>query len=97
MDEIKMLEKISKLETQIATMQNEINQLKGLAIDIHEMSTRVVLITEQIKYVTQDLNELKDDVQSIQDKPEDRLELIVKSVLTAVISAIVAYLISQLK
>lgn len=97
MDEQKILERLGVLETKVANMTTEINYLKGLIGDIHEMSLSVALIAEQLKNVTEDLKELKEDVQQVKAKPEDRLELIVKTVLTAVISAIVAYLIARLK
>lgn len=97
MDEQKILERLGVLEVKVANMETEIIYLKGLIGDIHEMSLSVALVAEQIKNVTDDIKELKEDVQKIQAKPQDRLELIVKTILTAVISAIVAYFIAKIK
>jgi archaellum component FlaC len=97
MEDNKISERLGILETKVENMENEIKDLKSLISEIHEMSLNIVLMTEQIKCMNGDISGLKDDVQKIQEAPAGKWDLIVKTIITGIVSAVVAYIITMIK
>lgn len=97
MEDNKISERLGILETKVENMESEIRDLKTLINEIHEMSLNIVLMTEQIKNINNDVKDLKADVSEMQEQPASKWELIVKTVITGIVSAIVAYIVAMLK
>lgn len=97
MEETKIIERLTVLETKVESMDEEIKELKMIIEEMHKISTNIALMTEQMKNINEDVKDLKEDVQTIQNEPADKWALIVKTIMTAVVSAIVAYVITCLK
>ena len=81
--------RISAVEQSIKYAHHRINDIEKLVESVHT-------IANEIKHMREDLNDVKERVDIIEEKPAKRWDLVVTTVVTAVTSGFVGYLLSSL-
>ena len=81
--------RISAVEQSIKSAHHRINDIEKLVESVHT-------IANGIKHMREDLNDVKERVDIIEEKPAKRWDLVVTTVVTALVSGFVGYLLSSL-
>ena len=81
--------RISAVEQSIKSAHHRINDIEKLVESVHT-------IANEIKHMREDLNDVKERVDIIEEKPAKRWDLVVTTVVSAVTSVFVGYLLSSL-
>ncbi|MBQ6164800.1 MAG: hypothetical protein IJK23_10035 [Clostridia bacterium] len=89
MTETEIVERLTRVEQSVKSAQHQIDETKELVGGIHELAS-------EVKYMREDLSEVKKDVGELKSKPAKRYDLIVTGIISALTSGAVGYLIAQL-
>lgn len=76
-------------EGRIKKLENETNTL-------HKLATSVEVMAEQLKTMNNNFVSLRNDVESLKEKPAKRWDSIVDKVLWGVVGALLTYILSQI-
>lgn len=76
-------------EGRIKKLENETNTL-------HKLATSVEVMAEQLKTMNSNFVSLRNDVESLKEKPSKRWDSIVDKVLWGVVGALLTYILSQI-
>lgn len=89
MDNESLIERLVTVEQEIKSEQHQINELKDLVQTIRDLAAG-------INYMRDDLDKMKEDIDTIKEKPTKRYELIVTSIISALTSGIITFVISTI-
>nr|DAH37281.1 MAG TPA: Hemolysin [Caudoviricetes sp.]DAZ34685.1 MAG TPA: hemolysin [Caudoviricetes sp.] len=81
--------RISAVEQSIKSAHHRINDIEKLVESVHT-------IANEIKHMREDLNDVKERVDIIEEKPAKRWDLVVTTVVTALVSGLFGMLLSNL-
>lgn len=84
MDEIKIAERLAKLEQDQKSVHRRLDNLDRLTVSIHSIAT-------EIKAMREDLNNIVARLDEIEHRPQKRLDVVITSSITAVIGAVIGY------
>jgi len=88
------VEEITRLKVEVATMHNEIEELKKVYTVIHSLATDVAVMTSEMQGMKNDIVDIKANVEDIKEAPANDYtyykRLIVGIFITAVITAFLA-------
>ena len=87
---------IMEYEGRISTTEQNVKSAHKRIDDIEKLVESVHTIANEIKHMREDLNDVKERVDIIEEKPAKRWDLVVTTVVTAVTSGFVGYLLSSL-
>ena len=85
---IKLEHRLTEAETRIAILEKQ-------QADYGELVKAVTKLAEREKVVESDVKEIKNEVKSINSRPAKRWELIVSTVITVVVTALLTYFLSR--
>lgn len=85
---IKLEHRLTEAETRIAILEKQ-------QADYGELVKAVTKLAEREKVVESDVKEIKNEVKSINSRPAKRWELIVTTVITVVVTALLTYFLSK--
>ena len=94
MNDIEIIEKITKLEQHGILVDEQIADLKKITNEIHIMSESLVRLTEQMKTASNDIKQIKTDLSKIEEEPSKKWNDLTKTIITAVVSGLIALTIS---
>lgn len=86
-DEI--VERITAAEQAVKAAQHQIDEMKELINSIHELAS-------EVRYMRTDINKMQTDIDEIKAKPTKRYELIVTTIITALLSGGIGFVISSI-
>ena len=82
-----IIQRITANEQAIKSAQHQIDEMKELTNSIHELAS-------EVKFMRNDLNKVQNDIDEIRSKPAKRYDTIVNTVITAITSGLVGFLLS---
>ena len=85
---IKLEHRLTEAETRIAILEKQ-------QADYGELVKAVTKLAEREKVVESDVKEIKNEVKNINSRPAKRWELIVTTVITVVVTALLTYFLSK--
>lgn len=85
-----------KTEHRLTELETRVDIIEKQQADYGKLVEAVTSISEREKIVENDVKEIKSDVKSITSKPEKRWELIVTVAITAIVTALITYCISNI-
>lgn len=89
-------EKLIHIEDRCKSNTHRIDELEKRADDTEKLVTSVAIIAEKQNQMDGDIKEMKCDVKRLVEKPAKRWDSIVDKILLAIITALVAYALSQI-
>lgn len=87
---------IMDYEGRISTAEQSIKSAHKRITDIEKLVESVHTIANEIKHMREDLNDVKERVDIIEEKPGKRWDLVVTTVVTALVSGLFGMLLSNL-
>lgn len=79
---------LATLDQRIKSAQHQIDEQKDLISSIHELAS-------EVRFMRTDINKMQKDIDEIKAKPNKRYELVVTTIITAITSGAVGYVISH--
>ena len=87
---------ISALQAEVKSTWKRIDEQKALAESAHTLALSVRDLTNAQKNNTEAITELRSDVDERQQKPAKRWDGVVGTVLTAIVTAIITYVVAMM-
>ena len=94
MDEQKLENRLTKLEESLDYIGEDLEDLKTTQADIHSLAMSVNTLALQVKRLVDDMCKVDGRLAAIENKPAQRWDSIVKTMLTALVAGAVGYAIS---
>lgn len=94
MDEQKLENRLTKLEESLDYIGEDLEELKTTQSDIHRLALSINTLAEQVKRVVDDMCKVDGRLATLESKPAQRWDNIVKTMLTALVAGAVGYAIS---
>lgn len=94
MDEQKLENRLTKLEESLDYIGEDIEELKTTQADIHSLAMSVNTLALQVKRLVDDMCKVDGRLATLESKPAQRWDNIVKTMLTALVAGAVGYAIS---
>lgn len=88
MENEKIIERITAVEQAVKSAQHQIDEMKDLINSIHDLAS-------EVKHMRTDLNKIQTDIDTIKARPTKRYELVVTTIITALTSGIIGFVLSQ--
>lgn len=89
MDEVRLAERLTAVEQSAKSAHKRLDEL-------HELTTSVAGMVNELKHMREDINRHSDELEALKQKPIKHYDLIVTTVITALTSGAVGYLLSLL-
>ncbi len=99
-------ERIRAVEESAKSAHKRINKLEENQAILMDMNASIKALAEQAqrqkeemhefkKDIKEDIDEVKNDVKELKEKPAKRWDLIVTAIITAIVSGLIGFVISQ--
>ena len=88
-------ERVTRHTEQIKTAFNQITELKALAESVKDLALSVQLMAHEQKDIGKKVDGLVTDLEEIKEKPGKRWDTIVTVALTAIVTAVVTFALTQ--
>lgn len=79
---------LATLDQRVKSAQHQIDEQKELISSIHELAS-------EVRFMRTDINKMQTDIDEIKAKPNKRYELVITTIITALTSGVVGYVISH--
>ena len=89
-------ERLTAGEASIKSAHKRIDHLEKLADSVHNLAVATSQVANETKELREDYNKVDQEIQGLKEKPIKRYETVVTTILTAVCSGLVGYLLSFL-
>lgn len=93
---IELDERVTRHTEQIKTAFNRIDEVKSLAESVHKLATTVEILAHEQKDTNNKVDKLTSDVEEIKEKPAKRWDSVAKVIITAIATAIVTLILTQI-
>ena len=95
MDEQQLENRLTKLEESLDFIGEDLEDLKSTQADIHSLALSVNTLALQVKRLVDDLCKVDGRLLTLEGKPAQRWDNIVKTLITAIVAGLVGYAISR--
>ncbi len=82
-------------EQSLKALQHQINEIKNITKELAEMNMSLTQITSELKYTNTSINDHGKRIEYLESVPKNRVEKLIGSVLSALGSGAVGYLLAQ--
>ena len=86
MDEQRLENRLTKLEESLDYIGEDIEELKSTQTDIHNLAMSINTLAEQVKRVVDDMCKVDGRLITLESKPAQQLDNLVKTLITAVVA-----------
>lgn len=93
---IELDERATRHTEQIKTAFSQISEAKTIAESVHKLATTVELLVHEQKSTSEKVDTLTGEIEEIKGKPAKRWDSVITVALTAIVTAIITYAITQL-
>ena len=95
MDDATLERRLTKLEEAIDYIGEDIEELKSTQEDIHNLALSVNTLATQVKRVVDDMCSVTARLSSLESKPAQRWDSLVKTLITALVAGLAGYGLNQ--
>lgn len=95
MEESKIIEMLTSHTEQLKTLYQRMGNLEKLTESVNKMAIALERVTGQLTATEQRVEHIEGDVDEIRSKPAKRWDLIVTTVISALVGAGIALLLKQ--
>ena len=88
--------RLSETESRSKSNTHRLDELERWQHDQHQLISSVAVMAEKQTRIEEDVGEMKKDVKSILDKPAKRWESVVGKIITAIVGALVAWILMRI-
>ena len=85
-DEVRIIDRISAVESSLKSLNKRVDNIEKLTKSVYEL-------TASIKSMQKDILEMSERLHIIEDKPAKRWDLVISTLVTAMVSGIVGFLL----
>ncbi len=91
-----IMEALARHETSLKAQQHQIDELKTIQEEIRSMNCALVTLTTELKHTNLMLSEQKQKISELEASPGERLTQIKTAIISAIASAIIALIASNI-
>ena len=95
MDEQKLENRLTKLEESLDYIGEDLEELKTTQADIHSLAMSVNTLALQVKRLVDDMCSVTARLSSLENKPAQRWDSLVKTLITALVAGLAGYGLNQ--
>lgn len=102
-ERVKIHERLTSLEGSMKTAYNRLDDVEGEVKDIktdnkilHEMNKNIAVLATNYEYQGKKIDCIEIDIKELKGKPSKRMDTIVTVAITAVITGIIAFIVSKI-
>ena len=88
-------ERLSKVEERAKSNTKRLDEIEERQNNLDDLVASVRVLATREERVEKDVNEIKQDVKSIKEKPGKRWDAIVDKIVWAVLAAVIAFLLGR--
>ena len=96
MDIEQILIKLQEVADRAARNEGRIKKLESENTALHQLTTAVAVMAEQLKTMNKNVTDLTSEVEEIKSKPAKRWEAIVTNIICGIVGAVLAYLLTKI-
>lgn len=96
MDEQKLENRLTKLEESLDYIGEDIEELKSTQKDIHNLALSVNTLAIQVKRVVDDMCSVTARLSSLENKPVQRWDSLIKTLITVLASGMAGYFLNRI-
>lgn len=96
MEQKEMIEEIADIRQRGISNTRRIDKLEKAQADLTELVTSVALIAQKQTQMETGIEEIRNDVKKLTEKPASRWETAITVALTAIVSGLIAYVLLRL-
>lgn len=96
MDDATLERRLTKLEEAIDYIGEDIEELKSTQDDIHNLALSVNTLATQVKRIVDDMCSVTSRLASLENKPAQRWDSLIKTLLTVLASGVAGYFINKI-
>lgn len=94
--EIKTEHRLTEVEERSKSNEHRLTELEKRQDNLDDLVSTVKVLAVREEAVENDVKEIKSDVKSLKGKPGEMWDSVVKLIVTAVVSAIVGFVLAQM-
>lgn len=94
MDEVNVV--LERHGQHIKSLQHQVDDLRPIVTEIRTISATLVQLTTELKHTNEHLEQHEKEIKKLSEQPARRWDLVATTVLTAMVSAGVGFLFSQI-
>lgn len=94
MEEQRLENRLTRLEESLDYIGEDIEDLKATQADIHSLALSVNTLALQVKRLVDDMCKVDGRLETLESKPAQRWDSLVKTMLTALVAGAIGYAIS---
>ena len=95
MDEQQLENRLTKLEESLDYIGEDLEELKTTQADIHSLAMSVNTLALQVKRLVDDMCSVTARLSSLESKPAQRWDSLVKTLITALVAGLAGYGLNQ--
>lgn len=88
--------RLTEVEARSKSNTHRLDDVEKRQADLEELTTTVKVLAIREEAVEADVKEIKTDVKTLTDKPGQRWEKVVETVLTVAVSGVVGYVVARI-
>lgn len=93
---IELDERATRHTEQIKTAFNQIAEAKNIAEGVHKLATTVEILVLELKSTNEKVDKISGEIEEIKEKPAKRWDNVTTVAITAVVTAVITYFLTQL-
>lgn len=87
--------RLTEVEARSKSNTKRLDELQPLTEELHKMSKATVEIVAELKHTNKDVREIKEKVETLEEKPAKRWDTVVTVIITALVSGFITYILSN--
>lgn len=95
MDDQQLENRLTKLEESLDYIGEDIEDMKTTQTDIHRLALSINTLAEQVKRIVDDMCKVDGRLSTLESKPAQRWDSIVKTLITAVVAGLAGIALSK--
>ena len=92
-----MRERVTAVEQSVKSAHKRLDAQDKLIESVHSLATRVASLVTEVGDLKGVVDSLAHNVDNVEKEPAEKYKLVIKTVITGIVSAIVGYVAAQLR
>ena len=88
--------RLTEVEARSKSNKHRLDEVETRQNDLDKLVSTVAVLAEREKNVESNVEEIKDDVKSLKNKPAKRWENLVTQIITIVVAAVAGFILAKL-
>lgn len=95
-DDIEVEHRLTAVEKLSGSNRHRLDEVERRQNDLDSIVSAVACLKQEQGHIQEDVKEIKDDVKEMKDKPGKRWEKVLEVAITAIVSAVIGFIIAAI-